>query len=386
MMLRALFVTTFLFVLPLAAARADGPTGLGANAALHYWQAFATMPKFTDAEQTKLTSEYLTMPLDAHARELVGKSEYALRCVRRGAALPNCEWAIDWKGEGIDALLPQMNAARVLSTLACLRARWEFEAGQNAEAIDDLVAALTLGRHGSLDGSLIGILVGYSIEARVSEALAIQLPKLSVTIVKDLKKRFDALPAGGQPAAALRACEETSLDWFERKVKGAKNRDSLLVFLRMFAVSEGKSANTKDRARAFLAECGGDAAGVLKFAEEARPSYARMAKSLELPMDQFEKEFEAESKAQAGNPVFKVFFPALAKFRGGQARAEVRRALFRAALAVQIDGRDALKDYPDPVGGASFEYVAFDGGYELRSKFKGADDKPVGLTVGVHAK
>jgi hypothetical protein len=111
-----------------------------------------------------------------------------------------------------------------------------------------------------------------------------------------------------------------------------------------------------------------------------------LAKKLELPLDQFEKEFEKERMRQAGNPVFKVFFPAMPKARQAQARAEVRRALFAAALAVQLDGRDALKNHPDPVAGGPFEYVAFEGGFELRSKFKGADDKPVTLSVGQRGK
>jgi hypothetical protein len=47
-----------------------------------------------------------------------------------------------------------------------------------------------------------------------------------------------------------------------------------------------------------------------------------------------------------------------------------------AALAVQLHGRDALKDHPDPVAGGPFEYAAFEGGFELRSRLKDRDDKP----------
>ena len=85
---------------------------------------------------------------------------------------------------------------------------------------------------------------------------------------------------------------------------------------------------------------------------------------------------------RAGNPVFRTFFPVLANLRQAQARADVRRALLSAALAVQLDGPDALKNHPDPVLGGPFEYVAFEGGYELRSKLKRPDDKPWALTVG----
>ena len=62
--------------------------------------------------------------------------------------------------DGVFALLPHCPAARVLASLACLRARQRFEAGQTAEAIDDLLSAMTLGRHISVDGSLIAVRVG----------------------------------------------------------------------------------------------------------------------------------------------------------------------------------------------------------------------------------
>ena len=68
-----------------------------------------------------------------------------------------------------------------------------------------------------------------------------------------------------------------------------------------------------------------------------------------------------------------------------------RRALLSAALTVQLDGRDALKNHPDPVVGGSFAYVAFDGGYKLRSHWmpdaklrlkRGLSSEPLVLTVG----
>src|SRR5262249_4632344 len=117
LMLRSLCLATAIFVLPSGHASADAPTDLGANAALKNRQAFATLPKFSDAEQTKLMAEHLTMPLDAQARESVSKAEYALRMMHHGAMLPRCDWGIDWEADGIEVLLPQMTAARVLSSL-----------------------------------------------------------------------------------------------------------------------------------------------------------------------------------------------------------------------------------------------------------------------------
>jgi hypothetical protein len=379
-MLRALCLAMTVLVLPLASASADAPPDLGTNAASKYWQAFATLPQFTNAEGQKLNAEYLTMPLDAHAREIVTKAEYALQMMHRGAALPRCDWGIGYE-EGIYTRLPQGPAARELSSLAGLRARLRFEEGRNAEAIDDIVAGMTLGRHVSLEGGFIIALVGYQIEHRAIETLALYLPKLKPGMIEDLKTRLDALPPFRSQATILRTDEQRTLDWFIDQVKGAKDKESLLARLSWIDAAEGEGRDSAGKARAFLEGCGGTKDGVLKFAEETRPCYELMAKKMDLPLEQFEKEFDREAMKQAGNPVFKVFFPAIPKCRRAQARADVRRALLSAAFDVQLNGRDALKNHLDPVVGGPFEYVASQGGFELRSNWK-PDDKPLALTVG----
>lgn len=390
-MLRAQCPTMTILALLLGNASLAHPSDPGANAALQYWQAFATLPPFTVAEAKKLREECLTMPLDSHARAIVARAAYALRMMHRGAAQSRCDWAVRWEEEGIDALLPYLDGVRTLSSLVCLRARLRFEEGESAEAINDIVVALTLSRHASMDGSFIAILIGYQIEGRLSETLALYLPKLNDTTIKDLRKRLDALPAGGRPATALRECEEKTLDWLIRKVKEAKDKESLLAFA-------SGIAGSPEKGRAFLEECGGAASDVVTFTEGMRPSYARMAKIWDLPLSQFEKEWDREKLRQAGNPVFKMLFSAFYKVRVAQMRADIRRALLSAALAVRLDGPGALKNHPDPVVGGPFEHNAFEDGFELRSKWKLEDqlrskwkldesfDKPLVLTVGRRGK
>src|SRR5262249_12770430 len=321
------------------------------------------------------------------ARETVARAAYSLRMMHRGAALPRCDWGLGWEEEGLELLLPQGKGVHVLSSLACLRARMRFEGGRNAEAVADLLAARALGRHFAREGLNIMVLVGYTVEHRTGEALALYLPRLDARTVKGLRARLDALPPGGSPATAVKFEEKSALDWLVREAREAKDKDSLLALL-------GQFGEPPARARAVLEECGGTAAGLVKFAEQTRPSYRVMAKKLDLPLEQFEKEWEREKTKQAGNPLFKLAVPAFGRMRWQQARADVRRALLTAALAVQLDGRDALKNHPDPVVGGPFEYVPFKGGFELRSRWK-LDEKlrakwklderfarPLALTVG----
>src|SRR6516164_9629710 len=88
LMPRSTCLAMTVLVLLVGPAPASAGPDLGANAALKYWQAFATLPGFTAAEKDKLTAECLTMPLDAQARRSVTRSTYALDMIHRGAKLP----------------------------------------------------------------------------------------------------------------------------------------------------------------------------------------------------------------------------------------------------------------------------------------------------------
>src|SRR5262249_29202662 len=152
-----------------------------------------------------------------------------------------------------------------------------------------------------------------------------------------LKRRVDELPPGGSVATATARMEEALLSWIVGEVQEARDKEGLLDFLSQLGGSKKDEAE-KNRAkgRAILEECGGTAAGVLRHANEMGRHTAALAKTLDLPPGRVDKEFEREAKKLAHNPVFKVFAPVLHNVRMRQARAEVRRALLAAALAVRL--------------------------------------------------
>ena len=205
-MLRALYLVMAVLVLPLESSFANARTDSDENAALKYWQAFATLPQFADAENKKL-AEVLTTPLDDLTRKILTDAQYSLQMMHYGAALPRCDWGTCHQ-ERVFTRLPQADAARVLASLVCLRARLRFEAGQSAEAVDDIVAGMTLSRHCSLTGTNIMLLSGYAIEHRMIEAFALHIPKLDPKIIPGLKKRIATIPAGLSLADALETEEE----------------------------------------------------------------------------------------------------------------------------------------------------------------------------------
>src|SRR5260370_19366392 len=268
-----------------AAAKPD----LNANAALKYWRGFANLPKLEKDEQDKIIREAATMPLTPRVKEIVKLAQSSLHELYNGAAVPDCGWGLT-EEDGVAAIVPELTAARVLVGLACLRARLRFEEGNNAAALDDVFAALTLAHHLSVNGSPITLLVGMALENTTTEVLAAHLPKLDAATLKGLSARLGKLPAGGNLALAIAVEERIGCAWFEKKVRGIKDPNELVELVGF--LEAGEHTDKKDqivKGKAFLEACGGTVEGVAKLAEEVRPYYAAWVKKATRPPAAFER-------------------------------------------------------------------------------------------------
>ena len=302
------------------------------------------------------------MPLDGQARGIVTQARYALLMMHRGAALPRCDWAIGWEDEGFGNRLPHLDGARSLSALACLRARLRFEDGQGGEAVEDVFAALAMGRHASRDGSLPAVLAGYAIERRMSETLALYLPRLDARATKDLKRRLAALPPGGTLATGVREEQILETGWFVRKVKEAKDGESLLALLSQVwgrdegrAVARGLWGHGGRRNQITRRSC---SRGIRRW--PGRWTSGRIGSR---------RSRTARRRSWRANPLYKKLVPAILRCRWLQAQADVRRGLLSAAIDVQLDGRECIEGPSRPRGRRAVRYVAFEGGFELRSRW-----------------
>jgi hypothetical protein len=354
-----------------------GKFDLNANAALHYWRAAACLPSLTEKEQDRLGQDAVTVPLDDWAKKVVADSDTALREMHYGAGLRDCAWGVSIQ-DGVFAQLNEMRGVRLLAGVACLRSRLRFEAGQTASALDDIVDTLIMGRHASQGSSIIALLVNFATEARATVVLAAYLPKLDPATLKALDARLNKLPAPQTLADALLKFElPGGLEWFIRQVKTKKNRAELLSFLQEIDPKESPA-----KLEEFLKESGDSVDGVLRFAEEAGAAYPAWAGKINLPRDQFEAEYAKFAKStRAANPVLKLLFPELQKCRQSVGRFEALVAMRKAAIDIQLNGPDVVKQHPDPCGHGPLQYVAVDGGYELRSQLL-VLEKPFALRVG----
>jgi hypothetical protein len=364
---------------PAAAKAADAKPDLGANAALKYWQAFALLPAL-DKDQKKLLQEWNKVPLGAAARKLIDRSRLSRLYLHRGAKLRRCDWSEDYE-DGIRLVLPHLGKARNMALLTALHARHEFEQGHWEAGAQDVTDLLKLARHLEMDQMIIPNLVGYGIEATAIEAAAPYLPELKSALPKAASADPAAPPAGATLPQMVRLEKQIGAVWLIKELKKAERQKEGSwrgVWKEIFEQSESPDRDVVKAAKTFKQ--------TIKMLEDLLPFYDQQAKLTALPWKEFDARYpEFIKKAKAANPLAGYVLPAMNKVAAAQRRAETKRALFKAALAVVQGGRDKLKDIKDPFGNGPFAYRALDKGFELKSKLL-VEGKPVTLTVGKGTK
>ena len=379
---RGIFVvltTIAAFAASTAAQRDTGAGGLGQNAALRYWQAFAHLPKFDDAQQKLLAEPPGAGAPSPDAIKLVESGKDALLYLRRGAAIGPCEWGLH-REDGPYLLLPHLAKARDLGRLACLEARADFAKGDNAAGVDAAADTLTLGRHASSDlTAIISYLVQIAVERVAIETLAPHLAGLDPGSLDRLDRRVAALPPGGSIEQCMRVERDAFLEWAVTHLREMKDEDPWKErVLGPFSANESKES--RDKVDQVVAASGGTRQGVLKQFEALRPMYDQLGQILKLPRDEFRAKFAELEKQAQSNPVASAVLPSMTKVYDRDAAARTRMAMLRAAIAVARGGPDRARQFKD-AGGNPLEYRATADGFELISKVVD-DDKPVTLKVG----
>jgi hypothetical protein len=380
---------------PPAAARPDNrPTGspadggIGQNAALRYWIAFAQLPTL-DAAQQKIVGDWQTTPLNADSRKAIQSADASLRYLHYGAAMPRCNWGSPME-EGFSLLLPHLSKGRQLARLALLRARDRFENSDPTGAVDDVADAFTLGRHlAGEEGVLIATLVRYSVEDWAIEAAAPHLSGLKPEVLDRLAGRLDRLPPGPSLGDYARVEQAFGQRWLIGHIRdeAAKGKWEAFVISSFDIPAEGGVPPAYD-GRSLIRASGGTAEGVIAQLEKLDVFYDGVAALLDLPPDQFRPKYAELTAKVKDNPFASLLLPNFEAVYNKAARYRTRVALFRAAVAIARGGPDKAKDFPDPFGeGAPFAYRQLPGGFELRSKLTqspGPDrqPEPVTLTVG----
>ena len=92
--------------LALAGESETAAPGLGRNAALTYWCAFALSPEMTKEDGNIIRLRPGPKVPPEQKAEVVKEWDLALRQMHEAVAIPQCDWGIDYEKNGLEAQLP----------------------------------------------------------------------------------------------------------------------------------------------------------------------------------------------------------------------------------------------------------------------------------------
>lgn len=360
------------------------------NPALLYFQASQVAPDLSAADRDYLfANEWRGQKLPERFGELVVRYDNEFKLVRQAAhATVPCDWGIDMSA-GPYTLLPHLARHKSIAQAARLRAMWHLQQGRPADARDDLLAAFTLGRNSSRDGTLIAALVQIAIENIVCSTVAENFHQFPPEMLKQLVDGFDAAPPRGTMAACIPVEKSCFPDWLLGKIlelrKENPENDAKVMagihelFTGAQGPEEGQTGQAQpDRWEDVTRAAGGTSEGVAKLLRDEEPLYQRLAAIMALPPAEYEDQvnpFNAEIQ-QSPNPFVSLTFPAVGKARPKEFAILVELAMVRAAVEYKLHHEPGLKSVTDPCGQGPFTLERFvfqgaDRGFELKSDYDG---------------
>jgi hypothetical protein len=378
---------SLLVVAGVSAGGASGqPSATNINPALLYYQAFLMAPNLPEADDDYLwTKEWQGQELPERYGKLMAGYDNEFKLVRLAArsAVP-CDWGINIS-EGPAALLPHLARCKAVVQAAKFRALWALQQGRQADAREDLVAALVLGRNAARDGTLISTLVQIATEAIDCRTVAELFGQFSPEDLQKLQDGFEAAPARRTVADCIPTEKAYFLDWIVRRIvalQQANPGDEAKVMKGIrellagaLEAPEGQEQALPDSTWERLAQAaGGTSAGVVRLMQELEPYQQQLAVVLALPHGEYEGRMEqlmAEIQ-RSPNPLLSLLFPAWEKVRPRELMGLMNLAMVRAAVEFKLHGQAGLQTVTDPWGQGPFEFRRFvfegvDRGFELKS-------------------
>lgn len=382
MRLRQLCLVIFAIVSTVGPPRADAqtrdaPRGLGENAALQYWQAFALLPR-TDPEQDKLLENWRETPLDAKALKLADSFSESRKYLLRASGIGPCDWGLEYK-DGQFLQLPYLAQTRTLANLAALHARAEFERDRQASGVEDVLAMFHLARHLEAEPIIIVQMFGFRIEAHAIDIAAAYLKPNDASTVDSIAQGLARLRPWPTSSRVIQKEKEVCAEGLAYRLKDAEGRakGSWREVWKPLEHDTKSPVTTFDEA--------------LAASESMVPYFDRLAEQAALPWDQFDPNDGAYlPRLKAANKLAYVFLASMVNYVAAERRARTRLELFRAALSLVKQGPDALKAFKDPAddGQETFRLEELGGGaFQLSSKLLDAPSarlgtRPVAVTVG----
>ncbi len=353
------------------------------NPALLYWQAFDQRVDIPAEVRKEMFAEPPTLPLEA-ARPHLARYDVTFDRLRRAAQMRvPCDWGSD-PADGPGAYMPNLVTLRKTAQLVPVRVHYALEAGEEKQAVDDLMAGLVLGRHTSQSHTLVTTMIGVAIESMMLRTLADHFQQLSPDALLLLKAELDAAPARATVKQAMAGEKTLFLEWIIGRLERlssmqADGGQALDEFRR--SMREVLNLNKVD---GFAPE--GEAIDrTLARYHSMRVVYDWVQGVASAPPDTLAADHQAfqERVKALRNPMADLLVPNILKARQTELRLNAHLAMVRAAIALRTEGEDAFRKIRDPYGDGPFLLRRLGPGekdaFELDSKLRENDNHEVAL-------
>lgn len=356
------------------------------NPALIYYRAFLVSTTSVSNEDAMYLDSAAdrSQPLPARFGTNVAGSDQQFVLIRQAAhSTVSCDWGIDWSA-GSETLLPQLARCKAAAQTAKLRARWELQHNEPAEAVDDLAAAFVLGRNSGSDGSLIAVLVQEAIQNIVATTVAENFGEFPPEPLGKLAVGMQTAPPENTMASAMVTENNMHAVWFPTWIHGLQAKyagDDTKVMAAIRKVfdydGEGEPSRHEEWFK-LVAAAGGTSDGILKLARDLQPLATQLAEAMALPEAQYEAATNQLNAAMqtSANPLAQMLLPAVIKARPREFAALETEAMVQAAIAYKLNGAAGLNSVTDPYGNGPFQFQRFmfqgvDRGFELKGAYSG---------------
>lgn len=149
------------------------------NAAIVYARATKSLRLSPEEKSALSPSRRGSTPQEEKLIEsAIRNNQQAISLARQAAAMTQCRFPLDWKGDPTRFLFPYYADLRELARLLAQDAALKAKRGDGATALRDVRALFGISHHLSKEPYLIGFLVAQAINAIAHQALARQLSRV----------------------------------------------------------------------------------------------------------------------------------------------------------------------------------------------------------------
>ena len=280
--LLAMILALFLFAVAFSGSLAtEHPRPASArqmtDAAVDYEQAFKALSVLTEADQSLLAGDVDYQSPSATA--LILKVDPALRYLHRGSMKPTCDWGLNLQEEGAAAVFPHLAKAKLLANCALFRARSNWAQGRKHESLKDLCATIALANHVGAKGTngFVSLLAQYEMEALALSFIFDRLKDASAAEIFSSISDTIQLPTDNAPKTALLLERDVLIPWVKQYVNASRSNST---------EQKTRVRFLDDLVRRYGRQ------EIVDAVEETRNHYTTVADLLDLPPDEFEKQFD----------------------------------------------------------------------------------------------